>query len=88
MSRARLFIAKIIKMSRSEAGFNDKVHMGPHGFRKLAASYSIQAGHVEQTIIKNMGFLSLTIFHKSYVFDVDPLDYDCIVPGGVYNKLD
>ena len=87
ITRARLLIAQIIQLSRLEEGFTDKVSMGPHGFRKLAASYSVQAGHSEQAIIHNMGFSSLTVFSRNYVFDVEPLEYNCVVPGGVYNKL-
>ena len=47
----------------------------------------MQAGHSEKAIILNMGFAPLTVFFRNYVFNVDQLEYNCVVPGGVYNKL-
>ena len=86
-ARARLLLKKMITNSRLDEGLDSKIQMGPHGFRKLAASYSILAGHEEKTIRENMGFSSLTILHKNYVFQVEPLSVSCVVPGGTYNKM-
>ena len=84
-SLSYLFV-KLVKSALRFAGRSDKVRIGPHQMRKLAASYSrnFLGGSAEKDslLMKRMGCSSLTVLQKVYFNDVPCVDFPCVVPLG------
>ena len=62
----------------------EKIHIGIHQMRKLAASYAIQVGQEEQQVKIKLGFSDVRILRKNYVAQAPPLKEACVLPGGIF----
>ena len=80
---SKMFV-KVVRDALADAGHPGGQKVGPHQMRKLSASLSRWAGHEERTLMKVMGFSSVTILRKNYVAGVPPLNIACVLPGGPY----
>ena len=62
----------------------EKVPIGIHQMRKLAATYASLAGHEEQQIRIKLGFSDVRILRKNYIAQAPPLREACVLPGGTF----
>ena len=76
-------IQDLVGSTLRDAGKN-RVEVGVHQIRKLAASHSIKAGHNERIILEKMGFSEVGILRKNYIARVPDLSIACVLPGGSF----
>ena len=82
----RLVVSSISSALR-RAGLPIPNRIGPHQFRKLAASYGrlLCSRHKDETFLMNvLGFSSVNVMRKVYIKRVPHLAHACVVPGGTY----
>ena len=61
--------------------------ISPHQGRMLAASYGFmrcESLRNEEFLMQEMGFSSLQVMRRVYIYPVPPLTHRCVVPGGTY----
>lgn len=83
---SRLVVSSISSALR-RAGLPIPQRIGPHQFRKLAASYGrlLCKRHKDETFLMNvLGFSSVNVMRKVYIKKVPHLAHACVVPGGTY----
>ena len=76
-------IQDLIGNALRDAG-KEKVEVGVHQIRKLAASHSFKAGHNIDVIKDKMGFSEIKILKKNYIAKVPDLSIACVLPGGTF----
>ena len=76
----------VVAASRDVAGVTGTTSIGPHQFRKLAASYSmnylVSSSRDEALLARRMGSSSMTVLRKNYISNVPKLIFTCVVPMG------
>ena len=74
---------KVVRKSIRLAGKSEDCPMGPHQFRKLGNSLSRKFfNKPEKTLFKKVGSKSMSVLHRSYIRDVSPVSFSCVVPLG------
>ena len=61
--------------------------ISPHQGRILAASYGFmrcESLRDKEFLMQEMGFSSLQVMRRVYIYPVPPLTHRCVVPGGTY----
>ena len=80
------WVVTLVRDACRHAGLERPEKVGPHQFRKLAASYSkIFFGNSprwEKLVSARMGSRTYTVIKKNYVGPADPLILSCVVPLG------
>ena len=76
-------IQDLVGSALRDAGKN-RVEVGVHQIRKLAASHSTQAGHNERVIKEKIGFSEVKILKKNYIAKVPDLKVACVLQGGSF----
>ena len=81
-----------VLQARQRSGNMALVPMGPHQFRKLAASYSAQmigsSTDGELKLMERMGCSSMSVLRRVYIKDVPCLNFKCVLPVGTFIPRD